>query len=219
MINVNLLPYEYRPIKRTPLPYLLTGAVFALTVAVIGIVLSKNFWETSSAQHRLTQHKKELAALQPIVEEYNSISEKKLQLAEQVQTINEVVSDRILWSRQLWNLNRLATENMWYDGIEVTHKEVTQTKNVYDPKTKKMKQVKDKIDHRMLTVSGFVIPGKDGQASVSPFTLATESDPEFSGMFQLDLSTFKDTMFEDVGVREFKLEYLILAGDKEDSGS
>jgi hypothetical protein len=219
MINVNLLPYEHRPIKRTPLPYLLTGAVFAMTIALIGIVLSKNFWELSSAQRQLTQHKKELTALQPIVEEYNSISKKKLQLAEQVQTINEVVSDRILWSRQLWNLNRLASENMWYDGIEVTHKEISQKKNVYDPKTKKMKTVTDKTDRRVLTVSGFVIPGKDGQASVSPFTLATESDPEFSGLFQLDLSTFKDTMFEDVGVREFKLEYLILAGDKEEAGS
>jgi len=60
-----------------------------------------------------------------------------------------------------------------------------------------------------------VVPGEDGQASVSPFTLAMENDPEFSELFQLELSTFKDTLFEEVGVREFKLEYVIRGGGDE----
>ena len=55
-------------------------------------------------------------------------------------------------------------------------------------------------------------------SSVSPFTIATEADSEFAGMFQLDKSTFKDTLFDDVGVREFQLEYVVrdgAAGDEE----
>ena len=59
-------------------------------------------------------------------------------------------------------------------------------------------------------------PGNDGQASVSPFTLLTENDPEFSKLFQLELSTFRDTIFEEVSVREFKLEYVIRRGGSED---
>jgi hypothetical protein len=213
MININLLPHEFRPIKRTPLPYLLSGAIASITVVAIGVVSLINSTDVKAANRRLADNKTALAQLKPIVEEYNSISEKKLKLAEQVNTINEIVSDRILWSRQLFNLNRLATENMWYDGIEVAHKQISEKKNVYDPKTKQMKQVSEKVDRRVLTLSGYVIPGDDGVASVNPFTTATESDEEFSDLFQLDLSTFKDTMFEDVGVREFKLEYLILAGE------
>ncbi len=214
MININLLPHEFRPIKRTPLPYLLTGAIASITVVAIGVVSLINSADVKAANRRLADNKTALTQLKPIVEEYNSISEKKLKLAEQVNTINEIVSDRILWSRQLFNLNRLATENMWYDGIEVAHKQISEKKNVYDPKTKQMKQVSEKVDRRVLTLSGYVIPGDDGVASVNPFTTATEGDEEFSDLFQLDLSTFKDTMFEDVGVREFKLEYLILAGEK-----
>ncbi len=214
MININLLPHEFRPIKRTPLPYFASGGILALTLAVIGIVSLVNMADIKAANRRLTEHKQALAQLQPVVEEYNAISAKKLELAEQVDTINEIVSDRILWSRQLHNLNRLAMENMWYDGIEVTHKQVSEKKEVFDPKTKAMKTVTEMVDHRVLTLSGYVIPGKDGVASVNPFTLAAEGDEEFSDLFQLDQSTFKDTQFEKVGVRSFKLEYLILAGEK-----
>jgi hypothetical protein len=214
MININLLPHEFRPIKRTPLPYIASGAVFALALAVIGVVSLKNMSDISGASRRLADHKQALTQLQPVVEEYNAISTKKLKLAEQVDTINEIVSDRILWSRQLYNLNRLAADNMWYDGIEVSHKQVSEKREVYDPKVKQMKSVTDMVDHRVLTLSGYVIAGKDGNASINPFTLAAEGDDEFSHLFQLDQSSFKDTQFEKVGVRSFKLEYLILAGEK-----
>lgn len=215
MITVNLLPYAHRPVKRTPLPYMLSGAAFVLTVGVIAMVFLKNQIDIGAAKRELAKHKTELQELQPIVDEYNSISEKKLQLAEQVDTINNIVSDRILWSRQLHNLNRLALDNMWYDGIEVSLKPFTETRMVYDPKTKKNETVTERVDKRVLTVTGYVTPGAEGTASVSPFTLATESDEEFSDLFQLDQSTFKDTMFEEVGVREFKLEYIIRDGETE----
>ncbi len=214
MININLLPHQYRPIKRTLLPYLISGAISVTALFVIGVVSLVNIADMRAANRWLAEHKAALSELQPVVEEYNSISAKKIKLAEQVNTINEIVSDRILWSRQLFNLNRLATENMWYEGIEVAHREFSQKKEVYDPKTKQMKAVTEKVERRVLTLSGYVIPGDDGVASVNPFTTATESDEEFSELFQLDLSTFKDTLFEDVGVREFKLEYVILGGEK-----
>ena len=163
MINVNLLPHEFRPIKRTPLPYLISGAIAVLTIAGVGIVALKNMSDVGSANRRLAEHKAALTKLEPVVEEYNSISAKKLKLAEQVNTINEIVSDRILWSRQLFNLNRLATDNMWYDGIEVAHKQVSEKKNVYDPQSKQMKAVTEQVDRRVLVLKGYVIPGKDNE--------------------------------------------------------
>ena len=219
MITVNLLPYEFRPIKRTPLPYLASGAVLVLSLVVIGFIYIVNVANISIANRTLNQHRTELSQLEPVVEEYNSISAKKLQLAEQVETINEIVSDRILWSRQLFNLNRLALENMWYDGIQVSLKPFSETRTTYNPQKKVNETVTVKIDRRVLTLSGYVVAGNDGKSSVSPFTLATDSDPEFSHLFQLDKSTFKDTMFEDVGVREFQFEYIVRDAGTEESPS
>jgi len=215
MITVNLLPYELRPIKRTPLPYMLSGATFVLVVGVVAIVFVKNIADIAGATRTLNEHKAELSQLQPVVEDYNAIVKKKLQLAEQVQTINEIASDRIIWSRQLFNLNRLVPDNMWYDEIDVGVRPFTETHLVFNERTKKNEMVTERVDRQVLALSGYVVPGEDGQASVSPFTLATENDPEFSELFQLELSTFKDTLFEEVGVREFKLEYVIRRGGSE----
>ena len=215
MITVNLLPYELRPIKRTPLPYILSGATFVLVVGVVAIVLVKNIADIAGATRTLNEHKAELSQLQTVVEDYNAIVKKKLQLAEQVQTINEIASDRIIWSRQLFNLNRLVPDNMWYDEIDVGVRPFTETHLVFNERTKQNEMVTERVDRQVLALSGYVVPGEDGQASVSPFTLATENDPEFSELFQLELSTFKDTIFEEVGVREFKLEYVIRRGGSE----
>ncbi len=216
MITVNLLPYDLRPIKRTPLPYILGGATFVLAIGIIAIVFLKNIADIAGTTRTLNEHKAELTRLQPVVEEYNAIAQKKLQLAEQVETINEIASDRIIWSRQLFNLNRLVLENMWYDGIDVSLKPFTETHMVFNERTNANEVVTERIDRPVLSLTGYVIPGNDGQASVSPFTLLTENDPEFSKLFQLELSTFKDTMFEEVSVREFKLEYVIRRGGSED---
>ena len=39
MITINLLPWELRPVKRTPLPYLLSAAVLLLALMGIGLFL------------------------------------------------------------------------------------------------------------------------------------------------------------------------------------
>lgn len=219
MITVNLLPHEFRPVKRTPLPYILSGSAFLLSLAVIAFVYVINIAAIASANRTLNQHRSELAQLKPVVEEYNSISAKKLKLAEQVDTINAIVGDRILWSRQLFNLNRLALDNMWYDGIQVSLKPFSETQTKYNPQKKQNETVTVKVDKRVLTLSGYVTADKDGMASISSFTLATEGDDEFAKLFQLDKSTFKDTMFEEVGVREFKLEYIVRDSAGEENAS
>ena len=215
MITINLLPYGLRPVKRTPLPYILSGTATLLTLCVIFLVFLKSAGEIDTATRILNDHKNELDTLKPVVEEYNALAQKKVQLAEQVTTISEIASDRIIWSRQLHNLNRLALENMWYENIDVALKPFTETRTVFNEKNKTYETITERIDRNVLTLTGYVIPGEDGMSSVSPFTLITENDPEFSQMFQLELSTFKDTTFDGINVREFKLEYVIGEGGTE----
>lgn len=214
MITVNLLPFELRPIKRTPVPYIASAAIFLVILAIIGSVWLRNVGELNASETKLSNHRKELKDLEPIVTEANELAEKESRLAEQVQAIREISSDRIVWSLQLYNLSRLAMDNLWYENIRDGVNTYTETQTVYNPQTKKTTSKKVRVKRPVLIVEGYVVPGADGQSSVSPFTLATESDEEFSAMFQLDLSTFKDTYFDDVPVRQFQLEYLITPGGK-----
>lgn len=209
MITINLLPHELRPVKRTPIPHILSVAVVLLVVLMVSSMYLTNMRGVSKAKEVLAAHQSELEALQPIVGEYNALSEQKIALSKQVETIGEIVNDRIIWSRQLYNLSRLAPENLWYDEIKVVAKSFPEVESFYNEATKQQEQRTVRITKQVLIVSGFVEPGANGKASISPFTLATENDEEFSSLFQLDQSTFKDTTFDDVSVREFSLEYIL----------
>jgi hypothetical protein len=212
MITINLLPEELRPIKRTPLPHMITSAVFVGAVLFCGMVFMNNRSEINTMDRSLAQNNQALQDLQAVVDESNALTEKKVGLNDQVQTINEIASDRIIWSRQLYNLGRLAPENLWYDTVQVNTRRFPVTKTVYNPTTKVNEKKTDMVDKQVLVVKGYVVPGKDGKSSISPFTLSTESDEEFSNLFQFYDSSFQDTSFDTHDVREFEVEFLINRG-------
>ncbi|MCH7958822.1 MAG: hypothetical protein IID08_01750 [Candidatus Hydrogenedentes bacterium] len=180
-----------------------------LVLLMVVSVFVNNKRSIAIAQAKLTQHQQELAELQPIVDDYNALSGQKIALSKQVETIHEIANDRIIWSRQLFNLARLAPDNLWYEKITVVAKSFPEVETFYNEATKEHEQRTIRVSKDVLTVSGYVVPGEDGKSSISPFTIATARDEEFSALFQLDLSTFKDTNFDDVSVREFTLEYIV----------
>lgn len=209
MITVNLLPHELRPIKRTPLPYVASGLIAVVVLFVISAIWLGNETNVRQAKRVLDDHRDQLAELQSTVTKYNELNAEKGRLAEQVNAIGEIASDRIIWSRQLFNLTRLALKNMWYESVKVGIKSSSEMRPVMNAKTNKLEMKKITIQRQVLTVTGYVMPGEDGRSSVSPFMIATEADPEFSCMFQLDDTSFSDTTFEDISVRAFTLEYVV----------
>lgn len=216
MITINLLPYELRPIKRTPLPYILSGFTLLMALGVIGLVFIKNMSDIGNANETLNQHRAELTDLQPIVEEYNGLTQKKLTLAEQVSTIDEIASGRMIWSRQLFNLNRLCLENMWYESIEVSTQAFPETRLVYNEQTKEQELKTESVPHQVLILKGYVIAGEDGQSATSPFLIASESDQEFSDVFALESQSFKDIELDEEEVREFEFMYIVGQGSSND---
>jgi hypothetical protein len=213
MITINLLPSELRPIKRTPLPYMITTVLVVLSLGWCLTKYTENVQEIGDLQTTLAQNKKELISLKDSVETYNKLAEEKKLLATQLKTIDEITSDRIVWSEQLHSLSRLALTNMWYSKMAVKTRVSTISVEVVDPESGKTKSVKEKISENVLTVEGFVSPDSEGRTSISPFTSATELDPDFSSQFQfIDFSMSDDIPFEEVTVKEFSLEYLIARG-------
>jgi len=150
-----------------------------------------------------------------VVNESKRLTALEEELAVKITTINEIIQARILWSRQLWNLDRLAPENFWYSGIKVAKKPYTEQVMVIDPNTKKQVSKEVTVQKPMLQVSGYVVATQGSTSDVSPLALATEQDPEFSSLFQLDTSSLKDTDFEGQPVKSFTLEYFIRPGGEE----
>ncbi len=221
MIRINLLPHHLRPIKRTPLPYIACAALFV--ILLLGMFSS---YVTTQAQvmaesKHLNQLQTDLQNLQHIVDESNQLEALKLQLADKIKTIDEIVKDRIIWSRQLWLLSKLTPPNFWYSEILVTTKSYPMQEPVLDPQTKKpkinpntnrieMKTVQ--VSRPILRLSGYVIDSPDGNQDVSPLTDALTEDEEFSSLFQLEQPSFSSDEFEGFPVKRFTLEFLITAG-------
>lgn len=207
MITINLLPYELRPVKRTPLPYLASALV--LVLVIIGVLIKGlvNQSRIGAVEALYREHEAALKVLEPVVDTYNKLSQRQIKLRDKVDAITEITSDRIIWSQQLFHLARLALDNFWYDGIKVSTRVITVNKTEIDPKTKKKKVTKQKIEKHVLTVSGFVTGGGE-KGGLGPFIRGTESDEEFSKLFQLEsVEELVDTEFSGKKVRRFEIEY------------
>jgi len=223
MITINLLPKHLRPVKRTPIPHILS--ILALLAAIAGMVVVfgavhaqvlvvRNQLEGPGGVHE------QLAGLKNVVDEYNQLLSDKTKLASKIKAIEEITSDRIIWSRQLYNLNRLAPDNLWYTEIMVTSKKVEKLvpvvgqdgKVVMDPATNKPRMNKTNVDVPVLRVKGYVIETPDGRLDTGSFARAAEKDEEFSSLFQFEPPRVVDTEYEGYRVREFTFEFVIRKG-------
>jgi len=177
-------------------------------VAMASVYLST---QASIARKRaeLEQHKRQLAELEPIRKESDELEALKAKLADKINTIAEITGDRMIWSRQLYNLARLAPKNFWYKSISIEEKQFREQQPVYDKQAKQTKMQTVTVSKPILKVEGYVTEADDGSKDASLLMRATEADEEFSRMFQLEPPSFKDTEFEGVPVKSFTLEYLI----------
>lgn len=209
MIAINLLPEHLRPVKRTPLPYIFGFLFLAAALVGMAFVYLQNQSEIGHAYAELETNKKALEDLKPVVEAYNALEEEKRQLALKLETIHDIVRDRVIWSRQLHNINRLAPNNLWFEGISVENKPFKERVPYVDPRTGQTKEKTVRVDRPVLKLKGYVISVNGETPTISPLTLATEEDEEFSERFQLLTTAFADTTFESFPVRSFTLEYNI----------
>lgn len=218
MISINLLPHHLRPIKRTPVPYIAVGILAVLAVAYIAFSFISTQAQIMGKQSQLAAHQKELEEMKAIVEESNQLEKRKLQLADKINTIQEIAANRIVWSRELFNLSRLKPDNFWYSEILESSKSYSVQQPELDPKTgkpkinettKKPEMKTVSITKPILRVTGYVVAGADGRSDVSPLTDALSSDPEFAKMFQMEPPSFSDTEFEGFPVKKFTLEFQI----------
>jgi hypothetical protein len=209
MIRVNLLPMNQRPVRHSALPYLLGIAVLAAGVVLMGFLWVTKQAEAMQLAAEQSRHQEQLDGLQDFVDESNELQARKNELADKVFTIKEITQDRIIWSRQLWNLSRLAPDNFWYNHVGIDKKRFTETRQVYN-KDKKVNETQTvTVEKPILVLKGYVAGDEEGLKDVNQILFATENDPEFSSLFRLEPPMFFDTEFDGYAVKGFTLQYVI----------
>lgn len=214
MIKINLLPHHLRPVRRSPLPYLASGAILILVVVVMMGMWVRVHTQIAAKEADRQSHQDEMNILKPVVDECNRLADQKLKLADKMSIIQDIVSDRIIWSRQLHNLARLTPDNFWYSGITEKEKTTKEMRLVFDEKTKKEDMKPVTVKRRVLDVAGYVVEGPGGNNDIYPLTFNLEQDAEFARLFQFSSPKLVDTEFKGYRVRSFTLEYLIMQGEE-----
>lgn len=236
MIRINLLPEQHRPVKKSILPYFLSLVVFVLGLVIIIFfyislhqkifqfeVQKSNLQKEYDSPTNIKNEEGEFITLSGIVNEYRKLDKKKQELEKRVAVIQEILSDRIIWSENLFLLASLTPDNVWYDRIRVTWQTFREKvikldqrtgKPVIDPKTKEPQFEQESIKKPILEITGYVISGEQGERQISPL-IENTTDPEkasyFVKQFTLLRPKIEDTEFNGFSVRKFTLEYLIEA--------
>lgn len=214
MIQTNLLPYHLRPVKRSPLPYVVSFAVLIAAVAAMAGVGVSTQAQIALARGRLAAHQSDYEGLRTFVDEFKQLQAQKERLADKITIIQDIVGERIIWSEQLWRISRLTPENFWFSSISEKEKSRREKRYVYNAKTNKEDLKTVTVKYRVLELAGYVIEGPDGTNNIYPLTFNLEQDPAFSALFQLSLPRLGDTEFNGYEVRSFTLEYRIVSGDE-----
>jgi len=217
MITINLLPAELRPIERTILPYLVAVSILAVTILGVGTVYIADIAANVSANNELEKNRAALLALQAVIDENAQLVARTNELAARVTAIQQIASDRVVWSQQLHNLVRLAPDNLWFTRLYVHANSVPVVTQVYNPETQQMDSVPSLVTQQLLEVSGYVATGRDGNRDIAPF-MGETTDPEaqFANSFNLEtVKSVEDGDYEGDPVKKFRIEFVLAKGGQD----
>lgn len=221
MIKINLLPPQLRPIKRSPLPHLISLVFLALALGAMALVYLNTRDAVSAIENRQAEIASRLQALQAVTDEYKRLEAEEKVLQSKVAVIEEILQDRIIWSEWLSSLIELMPENVWLGRVWVSLREIVREEVVIDPASgqpvRDPRTGRDKVEtvrerEYRLNLSGYVKEDDQGNRDVTPLILNTQRDPEFSRVFEHKDARYEDTDFNGAPVRKFTLEYGINSG-------
>lgn len=214
MITINLLPAELRPIERTILPYLVALSVLAVTILAVGTVYIADIATNVSANNELEKNKAALLALQDVIDENAQLVARTNELAARVTAIQQIASDRVVWSQQIHNLVSLAPPNLWFTRLYVHANSVPIVTQVYNPDTKAMDNVPGFVTQHLLEVSGYVATGRDGNRDIAPFMgETTNPEADFAKFFKLEtVKSVEDADLFGDPVKKFRIEFVLAKG-------
>ena len=217
MIKINLLPYDQRPVTRTPVPHIISLVLLLAVLLFVGQTYLKLNAELSDVSQRIAKQQAAKAQLDATVKEFAELEKQKKQLQTIVATIQVILKDQTIWSEHLHQLAVLTPSNIWYKQLRLTERRFSEEvpavdakgNPVLDKQTNKQKMERKQKTRPILEVSGYAIDDESGLSSTSTLANNTSLDPVFSETFQLFTTKIIDTEFDNYQVREFVFEYVV----------
>lgn len=218
MINVNLLPPELRPLRRSPLPYIVVAIVGAAVILALLSMYTANQIQVANKHRQLEDLKAELQRVREAAEQVKELEAKEASIAIKDRAIKDITSDRIIWAEQLHYLARLMPGQVWLKDIEVETKSRTIMVDVPDAKEGEPKTKPKVIPYQSLKLTGYALSHAEeiGVNLVGVFVRAIEDDAQFSSIFASpEPRLVKDEEFGDVHVKEFEVNCEIVTTKSE----
>lgn len=220
MINVNLLPPELRPVRRSSVPYL--AVLVAGAVALVALV-SVFMASQARIERRTTSLEGLEAELQHVRQSADKVREleaKQASIAAKNEAINEITSDRIVWSEQLYYLAKLLPNDIWLKDIEVEHKTRKKTVPVPDAKEGEPTTKQIIVPYKSLKLIGYALSSKEevGVNLVGELVRVIEDDIDSFGVHfkNPEPRLVKDEDFGGAKVKEFEVNCEIFAAKKKE---
>jgi Tfp pilus assembly protein PilN len=215
MINVNLLPPELRPVRRSGLPYIIVAIAATVVVVALLSMLMATKVTVANKQNELEGLKADLQRVRESAKQVKELEAKKASVEAKDKAIRDIKADRIVWSEQLYYLARLMPDQVWLKDIQVETKTRTETVPVPDAKENEPKTKKVVIPYQSLKLTGYALSPEEemGVNLVGVFVRAIEEDPDFTTYFKSpEPQLLKDEEFGGVRVKEFEVNCEIVTG-------
>jgi Tfp pilus assembly protein PilN len=120
---VNLIPPEDRrdgnaPLRTGPLPYVLVGALVAVLIAVVAMVLANN--EISEREGEVAKLEREDASAAAKAQRLAAYTEFRAMSEQRVATVSELADSRFDWERVMRELALILPSDAWLVGLTAT---------------------------------------------------------------------------------------------------
>jgi len=224
MINVNLLPPELQPVRRSSVPYLAVLVAGAVVVVALVSIGGANKAGIERRKTHLAEMQDELERVRQSAKKVQELEAQQAAVAAKSQAIDEITSDRIIWSEQLHHLAKLMPDDVWLKDIEVVHKTrkvvitVPPTEEGGEPTTKEVP-----VPYKSLKILGYALSPEEevGVNLVGEFVDAIEKDVKNFGVHfkNPDPRLVKDEEFGNVNVKEFEVNCEIFAGQNKETAN
>jgi Tfp pilus assembly protein PilN len=120
MIEINLLPPQYRAVERTPLPVFLSliAGIALIGGAFVGLmIMVRSVTERRTARDEL---KVKVEKEQKEADSVDQLGREIQDAKKRVDTVLVIADSKIFWGIILWQLTKIIPDNVWLDQLAVT---------------------------------------------------------------------------------------------------